>query len=132
MEQYVVNNNLQNTVTFEGFQVNVEGYYKRASILTMTSIYEGWLLSLCESMQYGCLPMLFASYQAAYDIVDNGYNGILVDAFDIEKYVNQLDTLMTDSNKLRKMQIAAIDKASHFYIQNIGDKWRKLLNTFES
>lgn len=129
MEQYVVNNNLQNTVTFEGFQVNVEDYYKRASILTMTSIYEGWMLSISESMAYAVVPMLFASYQAAYDIVDNGDNGILVDAFNIEKYVDQLDTLMTDFNKLRKMQITAIGKASHFSIQNIGDKWRKLLDT---
>lgn len=130
MEEYVQNNDLRKTVTFEGFQVNVEKYYERASILTMTSIYEGWLLSICESMQYGCAPILFASYQAAYDIVDNGKNGILVDAFDIDKYVDNLDALMTDPDKLRNMQIAAVSKSSHFNIHNIGEKWCNLLNKF--
>ena len=128
MKLYVDKNNLHESVSFEGFQTNVVSYYKRASILTMSSIYEGWLLSLCESMYYGVCPILFSSYEAAFDIIDDDKNGVLVDAFSVEQYVERLDALMSNPSKLKAMQKAAVSKSENFSIQSISKQWRDLLN----
>ena len=51
-----------------GFKVPDE-YYKKASIFCMTSIFEGFPMSLTEAMQNGCVPIIFGSFPAAYDII---------------------------------------------------------------
>ena len=67
MQQKVKSYNLKN-VFFEGRQSDVAQYYKKASFICLTSNFEGWGMVLTEGMQYGCIPMTFNNYGAAYEI----------------------------------------------------------------
>lgn len=80
-------------VYFEGFK-KPEIYYKKASILLLTSEYEGFPLVLTECMSYGVIPVVYGSYSAVYDIIKNNTNGIIVQpqngVFDKFEMVHQL------------------------------------------
>ena len=54
-------------VVFEGFKQPSE-YYKRASILVLTSEYEGFGLVIVEGMSFGVVPVVLGSYSAIYKI----------------------------------------------------------------
>lgn len=64
-------------IQFEGFQ-DLKAYYERAKIFLMMSKYEGWGLTLCESMSQGVVPIVLNSFSAAEGIIKDGSNGFLV------------------------------------------------------
>lgn len=85
---------------------------------------------ITEGMQYGCIPLTFKSYGAAYDVIDDGVNGCLIPAFDLKVYANRLSELMSDDQRRLKMSKAAIEKVRRFSVENVVDKWEELLNSF--
>lgn len=48
-------------IEFYGYQDPTQ-YYEKASILCMTSIFEGFPMTLTEAMQHGCVPIAFNSF----------------------------------------------------------------------
>ena len=59
-------------VSFEGFQSPID-YYKRASLLMLTSDFEGFPLVLAECMSFGVVPVVYNSYAAVGDIISVPY-----------------------------------------------------------
>lgn len=109
-------------VRFRG-TVNPKPFYKKASILCVTSSTEGFPMVSVEAMSQGCVPVAFNSFSAAEEIIDSEHNGFLVPPFDLEKYASTLRYLMCDSQNRRIIALHAIEKASLFEIGKIGDKW---------
>lgn len=125
---YIKNNKLQNVV-LEGFHTCTTQFYDSASILCMTSIFEGWGLVLTEAMSRGCIPIAFQSFKSITDIIDNNENGILISPFNQKEYINNLKSLMNDKFKRDRMSIKAIEKSKKFNIENIGKEWEKLFTS---
>lgn len=115
-------------VTFHGNQ-HPEDYYKRASILCMTSSYEGFGLVLVEAMQAGVIPVVFRSFEAADDIIEHGVDGMLVSPFDIREYAEVICKLMEEDELRSKMSSCAQEKVKKFAIDKIGHDWLGLLNS---
>ena len=114
-------------VFFEGFQTPAN-YYKNASLLCLTSAYEGFPLVLCEAMTYGTVPVAFDSYVAAKDIIDNEINGLLIPPFDTEIFAEKLSSLMSDKRRLATLSSGAKEKAYKYSIDVIGKEWIALFN----
>ena len=77
MEEYIRRYDIQR-VCFKGFQVSPPiQHYKEASIFLLTSDLEGFGLVVIESMSYGVVPVVYGSYEAIYDIIDNGKSGLI-------------------------------------------------------
>lgn len=112
-------------VDFVGF-TNPENYYRKSLILCLTSNFEGWPMVLVEGMANGCIPILFNSYLAASDIVDNEINGFLVDAFNLDQYADKLNLLMNDNVMLNNMSKKAIRKSLNFDIIQVANIWEKV------
>lgn len=110
-----------------GQQSEVLPYYRKSKIVCLTSIYEGWGMTLTEGMQCGCIPFTFNSYAAATDIIDNETNGYLISPFNEEEYAEKLHTLMKNKDLQQRMSIEAIQKSRLFDQKVISDKWEKLL-----
>ena len=47
----------------------------------MTSIYEGFPMTLLECQSFGVVPLLYNSFSAAVDIIDDGINGYLISPY---------------------------------------------------
>ena len=115
-------------VRFEGF-VNPMPYYKEASIIGMTSDYEGFGLVLIEAMQYGVVPISFFNWSSLQDIIVNNETGILVKSKDLDDYANKLSKLLSNEEERNRLSKNAVENAKKFDIEVIGPKWIKL---FES
>lgn len=118
-------------VSFEGFQKPVP-YYKRASILLLTSDFEGFPLVLAECMSFGVIPAVYNSYSAVMDIIADGKDGIVIpyhnEGYRAEEAANLLSGIMEDDDKRNAMAMAAIEKSKEYSVEKICGQWEK---TFE-
>lgn len=101
-ENYAKHSNLKK-LEFAGSQSNVAQYYRRSKILCMTSLYEGWPMVIMEAMAYGCVPVVYNSYEAASNIIKNKETGLLVKAFDKKEMIVSLNYLVENPKILRQM-----------------------------
>lgn len=131
IESLAKNLNLSH-VSFEGF-ANPRPYYERASILLLTSEFEGFPLVLAECMSFGVVPVVYGSYSAVYDIIRDGENGMIVkpknvgfSANDIAKAIKQI---MENETKRNDMSLQAITTSRNYSIETIYKQWMSILNT---
>ncbi len=125
LEAIVRNNNVPR-VEFVGFAKPNE-YYRKAKIFWMTSKYEGWGMTLIESMQQGCVPVAYQTFSSISDIIDNGNNGFLILPNDMESFIVKSVLLAKKENLRIEMSSSAIRKTDNFSIDKIINKWYKLL-----
>ncbi len=118
-------------VQFEGFLQPSE-FYKRASVLALTSEYEGFPLVLAECMSFGVVPVVYNSFSAVHDIIDDGVNGIIVPqkagCFDKGLMAERLCLIMQDEELRQCMAINAIERSKQFSIDNIYGEWQKVFS----
>ncbi len=119
-------------VSFEGYK-SPSKYYNRASILVLTSEYEGFPLVIAESMARGIVPIVYGSYPAVYDIINNGENGLIVEPqngqFSSSKMADSLASLMSDDDKREQMANNAISMVKNkFSIDIIYKQWMNLFS----
>ena len=115
-------------VSFEGFQ-QPKPYYERASILLLTSEYEGFPLVLAECMSFGVIPVVYDSYSAVRDIIDDGKDGVVIpyekDGYDADKAAGMLAQIMQNDSLRDMMAHAAIEKSKVYSVERIYQEWMK-------
>lgn len=126
LENIVKKDNISG-VRFEG-NVNPQTYYERASIMCMTSIYEGTPMVIIEAMQCGCVPMVYDTYAAAHDMINDGVDGFVVPPFDEKMYAEKLSLLMDDEELRQRMKDCAIESSRRFDSDGILNEWEELIN----
>ncbi|MBQ8124864.1 MAG: glycosyltransferase [Kiritimatiellae bacterium] len=114
-------------VRFEGFRGNPAPYYQAASIIVMASDFEGWPMVLGEAMGQGCVPVVYDSFAAASDIIDDGINGRVIRHFKHRKYVAAVEELMDNAVKRKCFAEAARQKAAKYCMENVKKEWYGLL-----
>ena len=124
LEEYVKTQNLQR-VEFTGF-TNPTEYYQKAKIFWMTSKFEGWGMTLVESMQHGCVPVAFKSFSSIADIID-GTNGCLINPNDNNLFIQKTLTLARNETLYANFSLSARKKVEKFLIDSIINKWIFLL-----
>ena len=129
VEQQVADYGLKR-VKFEGFQ-QPKPYYERASVLLLASEYEGFPLVLAECMSFGVIPVVYNSYSAVGDIIDDGKNGIVIpyhqEGYQAEEVAMMMAGIMNDEAKRNRMALDAIEKSKAYSVDNIYKKWMKIL-----
>lgn len=117
-------------IRFEGFQEDVARYYREASVLCLTSTFEGWPLCLTEAQVNGVVPVVFDCCAGIHQILaPSGVNGILVPPFNKWRFAKTLLKLLKSPEQLAAMKKNVLLKAEEYSPQLIGQKWMKL---FES
>lgn len=127
IEEYIRKKGLKN-VCLEGAKKNVTDYYKKASFVCLTSLYEGWGMALTEGMAHGCIPFTFNNYGAASDIIDDGVNGCLIPAYELKEYASRLSELIQDEKKRAEFARAAYQKVKRFDAENVISEWENLFD----
>ena len=113
-------------IEFVGYQSDPSPYFARAKIMAFPSRREGWGLVLVEAMANGCVPVVFDSYGAVHDIIEDGVNGFIVPAFDLGGYADALRKLMNDADVFVAMQCAALRTPAKFAVEKVAARWEAL------
>ena len=114
-------------LTFHGRQDPLP-FYQRASILCLTSLYEGFPMVLTEAQQNGVVPIAFDSFPAVHDIIEHGKTGVIAKAFNIKDFTEKLIKLMQHNLLRRSMSHAAQKAVQRYSEERIIDEWTKCLN----
>lgn len=114
-------------VIFTGHQ-SPESYYSRASIISLVSTHEGMPMTIIEGMSKGCVPIMFSSFPTAYELIDDGKDGMLIEPFKINSFARGLQRLMSDETRRIKMSQNALVKATRFTSEKIGLEWERLFS----
>ncbi len=115
-------------VFFEGYQ-QPEKFYCDAKLFWMTSDFEGWPLTLTEAMSYGCVPIVFNTFAACEDIIDNGKNGYLIEGSDSKEFVKKTVQLIKNNEMWSRMSFDARKLNNALGVDVIIKKWLHLLDS---
>ena len=115
-------------VSFEGMQKNVAEYYRKASVVCLTSETEGWPLALTEGQAQGCIGVAFGATSGIKEILDGGC-GFTVTAFDEAEFAQTLIKLASlDEDRIMEMRMNSVRKRAEYAPEAIADKWKKLFD----
>lgn len=113
-------------IEFAGYQSDVAPYYRRATFVCLTSVFEGFGMCFAEGQQYGAIPVSFDSYAAIREITRNGEAGILVPPFSKRQYAQKLLSAMLDEEAQARMREQCYRQSANYDLERIGAAWLRL------
>lgn len=125
----VIEAGLEDFVFCEGATNNVYAKYDESSIFVLSSRYEGLPLVLIEAMSAGLPCVAFTCPCGPRDCIDDGKDGLLIDAGNKEKLADGICQLIENESLRKTMGVAARQHALLFSEDTIMQQW---ISLFES
>jgi len=119
--------NLQEKVFLIGRKKDIENYYAKASIFTLSSRMEGFPNVLAEAMAYGCAVVAFDCLTGPRDIIEDNKNGFLVKDGDIKMFAKKIDILINDKNIRENFSKEAVKITKVLGENKIVKEWEELI-----
>ena len=83
-----------------GFKSDIHSVMKYAKFTVSPSRWEGFSLTIIESLSCGT-PVVSALVGGAGEVIENGKNGYLFDPEDVSSFVKHINKMLIDSEKMR-------------------------------
>lgn len=107
---------------------NIAQEYLEASLLVLTSRYEGFGLVLTEAHSFGVPTVAFDCKCGPSDIIIDGVNGFLVKEGDIDQLAEKIICLLQDDDMRIHMGKAAKLTSANFSEERVMAQWVELFN----
>lgn len=127
LEQFILENNLQNQLILKGNVENVDEYLQQASILVLTSKYEGLSLSLLEARAMKVPCVSFAVKMGPQELIQDGIDGYLVSPFDCDDMAEKIKLLINEPQRRVELAENAFLRMDAFRVENIMKQWLTVL-----
>ena len=122
---------LDGQVTLVSPTKSIDKVYLDASLLAMSSRYEGLPMVLLEAQAFGLPIVSFACKCGPKDIVADGETGFLVEENDIEGLARQLVKVMKDKNLRKQMGRKAKEASLRYAEDAVMAKWTALFDSLK-
>lgn len=109
-----------------GPEANMLEYYPKASIMALSSRYEGLPMVLLEAQAAGLPIVSYACKCGPKDVIEDGVDGFLVPEGNECLLAAQLEKLMTDSGLRQRMGAASYAASERFREDMIMEKWTSM------
>ena len=126
LEQQIAKLGQAGSVTLGRAERDMASVYEQASLLALTSRYEGLPMALLESQAFGIPAVAFDCQCGPKEIIRDGETGILVPEGDIAGLAKALQRLMQDDGLRKKMGEAAFRQAVRWDTDAIMQQWTTL------
>lgn len=127
LEQFIIDNQLENRLVLKGNVDNVDEYMKQASIFVITSKYEGLGLSMLEARAMKVPCVSFAVKMGPRELIQNGIDGYLVRPFDCNRMVKKIERLINEPEQRSQFAENAFLCMDEFKLQKIINQWKEIL-----
>lgn len=98
-------------------------YYEESSLFLFASNYEIFGMVLLEAMFFG-VPVISSINGGSTTIIENGYNGYIIDKCDKGKWVECIVKIINDNDKLKNLSIHASETIRQQYTWSVmADKF---------
>ena len=117
---------LEKRVILLGEISNIDSIYKKASIFSLASVFEGMPMVILEALEYG-LPVVGFKNDGTDFLIESNYNGLKSEIYDFEHFKSNL--LLLAKNEKRRNMIAknAKDSAKKFHKSELIKRWDDIL-----
>lgn len=112
---------------FLGQVSNIYEKYSKYAFMVMTSRYEGFPMTLLEGIGNGLPLVSFDIPTGPDEIIEDGVNGFLIPAFDLQAMKQKVNIMMDDANLRNKLSQGSINKINMFAEEEIVQKWKDIL-----
>lgn len=109
-----------------GQTADMDMVYRNASVVALSSRYEGLPMVLLEAKAYGLPVVAFDCECGPREIINDGIDGYLVPEGDITAFADALQKLMDNPSLLSKMGTASRESARKWDENTIMGKWISL------
>lgn len=123
LEQQIRTLGLEGSVVLGRAESDMAAVYEKASILALSSRYEGLPMALIEAQAFGIPAVAFDCQCGPKEIIADGESGILVPEGDVPALADGLARLMKDRELREKMGQSAFESASRWDMENIMHQW---------
>jgi glycosyltransferase involved in cell wall biosynthesis len=120
---------LEGFVTMLPFQNNITPYIQHAKYTILTSRFEGFPMSVVESLAAGTPVISVDCDSGPKEIIQNRDNGILVQNHDEKALAEAIHNLITDENLYRFCKNNAQKSVEHLSLTTIAQYWKQLLES---
>ena len=128
LKKYVVENELENQVTFWGYQKNIDEILEQMDVGVICSLAEGFGRVTVEYM-YASMPVIGAGAGATPEIIKDGSTGYIYklgNDFDLE---NRMSLFIKNREKIKELgEQAYIDATNRFSLKNNTDYIYKVIS----
>lgn len=130
LERQIVAEGLER-VDMMGQHSDVKEFYQKASIVALTSQYEGWGLCLSEGQAHGCIPIAFGCSAGVRCILSpSGVNGFIVTPYNEDEYAETLLRIAAMSDEERDtIRHNAVAQRAEYAPEIIMQKWAKTIES---
>lgn len=118
----------EGSVIFKGEQEDVRPYYKKASVLMMTSDMEGFGKVLTEAGSYS-IPSVVFDFPGIEDLIADGVNGYVIPQDDLQGMAHKIVTLLTDDELHQSMSKNSWEMIERYDRKKITARWSSLFET---
>ncbi len=125
--------NLNDVVCITGRidSTEVKNELKKASIFILSSVSESFSLVLCEAMECGLPCFSFDIDVGPKEIINNGYNGFLIENRNVNLMAQKVIEILDDKEKWQYISTNAQQYVKKYYSENIAKEWIELINKGE-
>ena len=115
---------LEKNSMFEGWSSDLVSYYKTADVFLLTSNYEGYGMTVAESLLSGT-PVVMTDVGCAGDLVQHGINGLVVPVGDEKALERAVMRVVSEGILFEKKEMAFPSK--EWYLQKYKKSWQDAL-----
>ena len=128
LESQIERLGLQERVVLGRAVTDMPSVYQNASILALSSHYEGLPMVLLEAQATGLPIVSFACKCGPKDVITDGEDGYLVEEGDVPALAERLMTLIKNDSLRKNMGKVAYENSQRFTEEKIMQRWVDLFN----
>ncbi|WP_119789701.1 glycosyltransferase [Flavobacterium anhuiense] len=128
IQQKIKTLNLNDYVKILAFRENPFEEVREAKFTILTSYYEGFPLSIIESLALGTPAVAVDCNSGPREIIQNEFNGLLVENHKPKALAEAMNRFADDSELYNFCKKNAAESVKHLSLKHISDQWKNLLN----
>ena len=132
LEAFIKKNRLEGRLILTGRTEDVNAYLKKAQIYVMTSRIEGLPMCLLEAKTFQLPSVSFDIPTGPNEIIEEGVNGYLIEAFDCKDMAQKLELLMRNDDLRKQFSEHAQNNIEKFQMESILKNWNIVLENLLS
>ncbi len=117
---------MADNIAFMGRTSDTEGEFAKASVMAMSSRYEGFPMVILEAFACGLPVVSYDCPRGPGEMITSGTDGLLVDDGDVDALAGALLSLVNDPELRRTMSRNALATAERNSIEVVGAQWEQL------
>ncbi|MET3026722.1 glycosyltransferase [Flavobacterium sp. UW10123] len=121
--------NLGSYVEILPFKKNPFADVREAKFTILTSHYEGFPLSIIESLALGMPVVAVDCNSGPREIIQNEFNGLLVENHNAKALAEAMNRFADDAELYHFCKQNAAESVKHLSLKQISDEWKNLLNS---